>query len=492
MPLPGSTISNAPHVSAAAGSSATVNTASSVEQNAQQTELWETVKTSLQGQMTAHSYRVWILPLVLRRWSGDVVELEAPNKFHADWIMDNYLGTLESAMTTACERNITILIAHQEAQASAASTNESHSNSSQSVKSAPDIPTFLQPGQPNPDKVFENFVVGACNEFAHAAAIAVADFPGSRSNPLYMYGGSGLGKTHLLHAIGNQIRKNRPGARVAYLTAEQFMNAMIGSLRHQKMTEFRDHYRHNTDVLLIDDIHMLSGKDRTQEEFFHTFEAFQNSGRQVVITSDKLPREIDLLEDRLKTRFEGGLCADLQPPDLETMMAILWAKAEALHLDLPDDVAQYIAGGVSGNIRELEGALNRLAAVSEVYAQTITLALAKRHLERILIATQTVLTPDQIIETVARFHNIKPTDIKGERRYRRLARPRQIAIYLIREHTSSSLKEIGRMLGGRDHSTIKYSCEKLVSLMDEDPDLRALVETIERHLIPQGRGLSSV
>jgi chromosomal replication initiator protein len=435
--------------------------------------------------MTSHSYRVWILPLVLRRWSGDVVELEAPNKFHADWILDNYLATLESAMAAACERAITISMAHEEAQPAATpNANPAHG---QAPASRPDIPTFLQPGQPNPDKVFENFVVGACNEFAHAAAIAVADFPGSRSNPLYMYGGSGLGKTHLLHAIGNQIRKNKPGARIAYLTAEQFMNAMIGSLRHQKMTEFRDHYRHSTDVLMIDDIHMLSGKDRTQEEFFHTFEAFQNSGRQVVITSDKLPREIDLLEDRLKTRFEGGLCADLQPPDLETMMAILWAKAEALHLDLPDDVAQYIAGGVSGNIRELEGALNRLAAVSEFYAQTITLALAKRHLDRILIATQTVLTADQIVETVARFHNIKPSDIKGDRRFRRLARPRQIAVYLIREHTSSSLKEIGRLLGGRDHSTIKYSCEKLASLMDEDPDLRALVETIERHLLPQGR-----
>ena len=324
--------------------------------------------------------------------------------------------------------------------------------------------------------------MGACNEFAHAAALAVADFPGSQHNPLFIYGGTGLGKTHLVHAIGNHIMQEDAAAHVVYVTAEQFMNEMINALRYKRMAEFRDRYRSHAQVLLMDDIQFLGGKDRTQEEFFHTFEALQNSGRQIVITADMLPREIRMLEDRLRTRCEGGLLADLQPPDLETMMAILRAKAEDLNLDLPSDAALYIASGVSGNIRELEGALNRLAAVSAFYQEPLTLETVQKRLKHILNTERTVTTPEQIIQAVARFHNIKPSDIKSPSRLKRLVRPRQVAVYLIREHTDLSFPDIGRAIGGRDHSTIQYAYRKIKTLKKKDPNLMALIEMIEKNL----------
>jgi len=261
------------------------------------------------------------------------------------------------------------------------------------------------------------------------------------------------------------------------------MNEMINAIRYKKMHEFRDRYRSKCQVLLLDDIQFLSGKDRTQEEFFHTFEALQNSGRQIVITADMLPREIKLLEDRLRTRCEGGLLADLQAPDLETMLAILSSKAEVLNLSIPSDVSQYIAGGVSGNIRELEGVLNRLAAVASFYRESITLDIAQKYLKSMLGADKQVLTPDQIIQAVARFHNVKASDIRSASRLKRLVRPRQVAIYLIREHTDYSFPDIGRAIGGRDHSTIQYAYRKVQSELGKDPDLTALINMIERNLV---------
>ncbi|MDP6933847.1 MAG: chromosomal replication initiator protein DnaA, partial [Myxococcota bacterium] len=329
-------------------------------------------------------------------------------------------------------------------------------------------------------KTFEDFVVGSCNQFSHAAALAVADSPGDpHYNPLFIYGDTGLGKSHLMHSIGNRIHEHDPEANLIYVTAEQFTNEMIQALRYNRMPEFRDHYRKRPTILLIDDIQFIGGKERTQEELFHTFEWLRQQGRQIVFTADKLPREIRGLEPRLRTRCEGGMLADMQPPDLETLTAILQVKAEELGLSIPNDLAQYIIKRVPGDIRKLEGVVNRLRALTRLHHQPLTFEFGRKHLSSVLLDEPEAPTMESIVKTVADFYSVKISDLKGKRRTKQLVRPRHVAIFLIRKHTQHSFPDIARFFN-RDNATVQHACNKIKSHQPKDADLRNAIDILER------------
>jgi chromosomal replication initiator protein len=456
-------------------------------------DLWNQVRDVLADHISAHNLDAWFSEVGILEVRDNEVMLEAPNRFHRDWIVENYQDAMKRAFIDVLGRQVSIEILLQDEGPDARSSTDNADLSSSATPQPPTEPEVAERGAsgiplgwrgtPNPEKTFENFVVGACNEFAHSAALAVADFPGGQYNPLFIYGGTGLGKTHLVHSIGNRILRQEPNARICYVTAEQFMNEMITAIRYKRTPDFRERYRSRSDVLLMDDIQFLGGKRGTQEEFFHTFEALQNAGRQIVMTADMLPRDIEGLEERLRTRFSGGLEVDLQPPDLETMLAILHKKAEELRLPpIPNEVALFIAGGVRGNIRELEGALKRLAAITAMYNEPITIETARRRLAHLIVSENPIITPDQIIKTVARIHNVKTSDILGTSHQKRLVRPRHVAVYLIREHTELSFPDIGRAVGGRDSSTVQYAYKRIKKLRDKDPDMQAVLELIEKNL----------
>jgi chromosomal replication initiator protein len=437
-------------------------------------EIWNQVQRRLETRLGAQAHDIWIRPIRLVALDGKVARLEVPNRYYSDWIRDNYEHDLLEELSTATGQDLILEFLFQapepvaeELTGSAAVLDEVASSSR---------PRLMA------DKTFDNFVVGSCNKFAHAASLAVADFPGTHYNPLFIYGDTGLGKTHLLHSIGNAVRAQNPAARVVYTTTEVFVNQLINALRFKKMEEFRNTYRQTVDCLIIDDIQFLSGKDRSQEEFFHTFQALQGSGRQIIITADVLPKEIDKLEPRLRSRFEGGLLADIQPPDLETMVAILRKKADELNIPMPDDVSLWVAGRVRCNIREAEGALKRLGALSSFFSTDLDIEFCKEHLAQLYPERTTSPTPDRVMEVVARFFNIRVTDLKGRRKVKGIARPRQIAMHLTRVHTELSFPDIGRAFGGRDHSTVQYACKKVKSGLNEDPDLREVMRNLENSL----------
>lgn len=335
------------------------------------------------------------------------------------------------------------------------------------------------------DKTFSNFVVGKCNQFAHATASAVAEhIENSPHNPLYIYGSTGLGKTHLLYAIANRAIEKQPDIQPLYVTAENFMNDMIYHINAKKMSLFREKYRNNCQLLLMDDIQFLQNKRGTQDEMFHVFEYLKGHGHQIVFTSDVLPKDINNLEPRLRTRFESGVLADMMPPDLETMLAIIQQKSEDQNIILPSDVSLYIAKSVNGNIREIEGAINRLKAIQDMnQGAIINIQFAKNHLSSILHTShQQDLSPDNIIKNVADAYNLRVSDLKGKKRSRNFTVPRHIAMYLIREYTNHSYPEIGRLLGGRDHTTIMSGCTKIKKAIQTDPNIRTIIELIERNL----------
>ena len=330
----------------------------------------------------------------------------------------------------------------------------------------------------NPKYTFESFVIGNSNRFAHAASLAVAEAPAKAYNPLFIYGGVGLGKTHLMHAIGHRVRQENPRARVAYMSTETFTNEFINSIRDDKSVEFQNRYR-NVDVLLIDDIQFLAGKERTQEEFYHTFNAIHEANKQIVISSDRPPKEIPTLEDRLRSRFEWGLICDIQPPDLETRIAILQKKARQEGLVLPDEVLLYIATNIETNIRELEGALTRVVAFSKMVAQPVSIELAMHALRDILPpARPRQITIPRIQQAVANYYNLSLEEFSARKRTRSVAHPRQIAMYLSRELTDASLPKIGEEFGGRDHTTVIHACEKIAEDMRRDPSLAGVIEEL--------------
>ena len=432
--------------------------------------LWDRLIGAMQQRIGHQDVEIWLRkPARPIRLEGSNLLLEVENSYYADWIRDNYLDALRTEASSALGLPVDISITW---------AGEHRAEAPRSVDDTPRPPSGLGV---NAHQTFDTFVIGECNKFAHAAAHAVADRPALNYNPLFIYGATGLGKTHLMHAIGNTVLSTQAGAKVVYVTAEAFMNEMIQCLRFKRMEDFRAKYRQRATVLLVDDVQFLSGRDRTQEEFFHTFNALQTSGRQIVLTADKMPAEIDKLEPRLRTRFQGGLLADMQAPDKETLLAILYQKAAAQGLAIPADVADVIAASVAGNIRELEGVLNKMSALHAFYNEPLTISFLRKQLPALFQPVHGQVTVAGIIESVARFHNLRSSDILGNRRTRTLAVPRQIAMFLARKHTNLSFPELGREFD-RDQSTVQYGVKKVADEAEDNPDLSYKIKLIEQGL----------
>ncbi len=441
-------------------------------------EIWQKILDAVQRRIGHQDVAIWLRDTKLIGVEPDRLLLEVTNRYYADWITENYLTVIQQEAVALLGRPLEIDLSYGDEPTAEVSRRSSRQDDA--------LPCCIGV---NRGQRFDSFVIGECNKFAHAAAGNVADNPARNYNPLFIYGATGLGKTHLMHAIGNQILAQFQGARVVYVTAEDFMNEMIDCLRHQRMEDFRAKYRRRSTVLLVDDVQFLAGRERTQEEFFHTFNSLQSLGRQIVLTSDVVPRKIDRLEPRLRTRFEGGLMADMQAPDRETLLAILWQKAEAQGLHIPAELAEATASKVRGNVRELEGILNRLGAQYNFYRQPLNLDFARRHLPDVFNPPPPTLGVTEIIDAVARFHGIRSAEITGPKRTRHLTRPRHIAMYLSRNHTSLSFPELGREFG-RDHSTVQHGYRKVKREMTTDPDLSTKVRLLEMNLgFESGDGL---
>ncbi|APG28203.1 chromosomal replication initiation protein DnaA [Syntrophotalea acetylenivorans] len=446
--------------------------------------LWEKTLEQLEQTLTPQHFATWITPIKFAGVEEDKVLLEVPNRFVLDWLRDHYVSIIQEIFSKLASNPYRVVIK--------VSTTPPKKSVDKPVSSpAPPSPTPAAAQPPvrtanngfnlNSKYTFEEFVLGSSNQFACAAAMAVANNPATTYNPLFIYGGVGLGKTHLVTAIGNAILKNNPEMKVCYYTSEKFMNELINSLRYAKMDEFRNKFR-SMDVLLIDDVQFIAGKERTQEEFFHTFNALYDSHKQIVVTSDKFPKEIPGLEERLRSRFEWGLIADIQAPDMETKHAILKMKAEANGIGLPEEVAYFLANSISSNVRELEGYLVRIGAYASLTATPVTLEMAQEVLKDILIEKKRELSVEEIQKRVAHHYGIKVADIKSSKRMKALVLPRQIAMYLSRQLTSFSYPEIGDRFGGKDHSTIIHAIKKIEKNMEEDFQLRTVINSLKKEL----------
>jgi chromosomal replication initiator protein len=460
-------------------------------------ELWQAAYRLLEQAIVSNQLRAWIQPLEFLRSesteSGIRVYFEAPNDFSVDWIRDHYLKAMESSISQVTGLSCEVLFTIKEGRGAEPAAYEPpvevrvSSPGSTAVFSEPAItggnsPKIQTEKTLDPRYIFQSFVVGASNQFAHASSVAVAEQPARQYNPLFLYSSPGLGKTHLLHAIGNHVLAKIPNFRVVYLSAERFVNELIDSLQHNRMSMFRTKYRDSFDLIMIDDIQFIAGKAKTEEEFFHTFNALYSSKRQLVVTSDRPPKEIEGLEERIRTRFEWGLVADIQPPEIETRIAILKAKAERDDIYLPDDVATFLASYIKTNVRELEGVLIRLQAQASLTGAEISLEMAKQELKMAIPEEGAHLTIDSIQVAVAKHFNIKPQDFKSSSRARNVALPRQIAMYLIRKYTGVGFKEIGHYFGGRDHTTILHAFNRIESGIEDDITLREDVESIQNLL----------
>jgi chromosomal replication initiator protein len=440
-------------------------------------EIWNKVLSDVGEKISQKAYDIWLKPLKLISLTDNQVELEVPNKFFKDWISENYQNLIRDSLLHLTNQQYTILFLVKE---TAEEKMERPKGTERIPISRPVRHTIKENGL-NPNYTFDAYVVGSCNQFAHAAALAVANLPAKNYNPLFIYGGVGLGKTHLINSIGNQILDNDPSANICYTTSEKFTNELINCLRYEKMTDFRNKYR-NKDVLLLDDVQFLGGKERTQEEFFHTFNSLYESHRQIIITSDKLPKEIPGLEERLRSRISWGLIADIQPPDIETKVAILCKKAELFNISLSNEVGLFMASHLGTNIRELEGALTRLRAYSSLTGSEITTAMAKETLKDILSDRQKMISIDNIQKNVASFYNVSVSDLKSSKKLKIYAFPRQIAMFLCRTMTKSSFPEIGEKFGGKDHSTVIYAVRQIEKRLNEDRDLKNTIETLKNQL----------
>jgi len=447
------------------------------------TRLWERVLSAVQDKIESQqAFETWFRPILPRTVSPQLVELEVPNSFFADWIHEHHLRTLRQGLTEVLGESPEVRFSSPETHATAAP--RVREPSLERIDATPRIGRPLLEGQLISRYTFESFVVGSGNRFTNAACLAVAENPGNVYNPLFIFGDSGLGKTHLLHAIGNAVRRSRPDARICYVAAERFTNEMIYSIQHAQTLAFRNKYR-NVDVLLIDDIQFLAGKESTQEEFFYTFNALRDAHKQVVVTSDKAPKDIEMLEDRLTSRFNQGLVTDVQMPDLETRMAILHNRAstDAAGLHIAEDVLLLIADRIRNNIRDLEGCLVRLLAVASLAHKDITPELAEEVLSQYVNEEPDRTTPERILACISEKFGVKSEALCGQRRTRQVALPRQVAMYLMRQLTDLSLVEIGRVFGGRDHTTVIYACEKVATMITSDKPfsdkINGLISTLE-------------
>lgn len=429
----------------------------------------------IKERVSQQNFDTWIKPIRIVSLEDNNVLLGVPNKFFKDWLVDNYIDLISNSLSNISGIDVdirfvvskpeTIETSQEKGTVETAKSNLVRLHSSLNLK-----------------YTFERFVVGSSNQFAHAAALSVAEQPARNYNPLFVYGGVGLGKTHLINAIGVHTSSLYTKKNVLYVSAEEFMNELIYSIRYDKMSNFREKYR-KIDSLLIDDIQFIAGKERTQEEFFHTFNTLHDSGKQIVVTSDKFPKEIQNLEGRLRSRFEWGLIADIQPPDIETRIAIIEKKAQENSIDISKEVTHYIASVADSNIRELEGILTRIAAYSSLTGKEITIDIVRDVIKNILKhAAKQEITVEEILKAVGKKFNIRVGDIKSPSKNKNLVLSRQITMYLSRKLTNNSFPDIGEKVGGRDHSTVIYSNNKIRKTLERDHDLKKIVEEIELSL----------
>lgn len=426
---------------------------------------WETIKERLGAALTSEAYENWVARTSYAGEAGERLRVKVPDEVTKSWLESEYAAKVKSVI-----RDLRLPVAEVQYELDSAALPAKPREA--------DSPYFHPARkQLNQKFTFGSFVVGSCNQFAHAAAMAVAAKPSETYNPLFIYGGSGMGKSHLLHAIGLQLIQERPWMKVVFTTGERFMNEMIHCIRTDRMPAFHENYR-TADALLIDDIHSLAGKERTQEEFFHTFNELHDRQRQIILTSDSLPKNTPGLVERLRSRFEWGLMVDVQPPDLETKMAILDKKAEQEGILLPEDVRIYIATKTKSSVRELEGALVKLIAYSSVTASPINMAMAQQLLKPMLPTHERRVTIDAIIRAVAERYCLQPSQLKQKTNAHEISRPRQVAMYLAKELTSASLPEIGRAFGGKHHTTVLHSVRKVEEMRQGDPDLHRLIHSL--------------
>ncbi len=443
---------------------------------------WLQILSALEKKITRHSYDTWLKPTRYSHAQGRVIYVRVPTPDFRH-ISDKYGDLIQEAIDNLGLEFQDVEFVTDE---SPAATPVRHDGGLTAAAAAPARATQVRfdwdgAAQLNAKYTFEAFVVGSGNQFAHAAAKAVAENPSRSYNPLFLYGGVGMGKTHLMQAIGHEIKRLKPDSAICYLSSERFTNEMINSLRYDRMTSFRDKFR-NVDVLLVDDIQFLAQKERTQEEFFHTFNALHESMKQIVIASDRPPKELAEIEDRLRSRFEWGLIADIQPPDLETKVAILMRKAESDHVALPTDVALFIASNIRSNVRELEGAYIRLIAHSSLTGGEINLVYAQQVLKNFIDSQTRKVTIDSIQKAVAEQFGLRLAEIKAKNNSRAIVYPRQIAMYLSKHLTEASLPEIGRQFGGKHHTTVLHSIEKIEECRKSDKDLNRLLNKLTETL----------
>ncbi len=439
-------------------------------------ELLTKAKELLKEEVTTISYETWIKGIEIQSVDNEKINLIVTNNFTKDFLMSKYSSLLTNTFNYLTNKDCIVTIYSRE-ELNAAAENGTSTGPIQI-----EAPINYASANLNPKYTFASFVVGNNNRFAHAAALAVAEAPAASYNPLFIYGGVGLGKTHLMHAIGNEILKNNRNSRILYVTSEAFTNELINAIKDNTGDQFRNKYR-SIDVLLIDDIQFIAGKDRIQEEFFHTFNTLYESGKQVILSSDKPPKDIPLLEDRLKSRFEWGIIADISNPDYETRLAILRKKAQIENIIIDDEILSTIATRIDSNIRELEGALNKLTAKASLVQTPITMEMAERAINDIVAAQEKVISAEFIQDVVAKYFSVNPKDLKGSKRSNDITFPRQIAMYMCRNVANMSLPQIGRAFGKRDHTTVMHACNKVEQDMKLNSNTKLIVESVKNLIL---------
>jgi chromosomal replication initiator protein len=456
------------------------------------TQIWQAALGAVQLQTSRQDFETWLRGTSLLALDGGLATIGTASTFHKEGLENRFMAPVRRSLgdVVGYPVQVRVVIANgqvfrTESLAPMAMVPSDEAEGTRERVVQLDLSSAMRTGMLNPKYTFSRFIVGSSNRLAHAACLAVADNPGQHYNPLFLYGGVGLGKTHLLHAIGNYVLDRDPEINVLYVSSEKFTNDMINAIRRQQTEEFRMRYR-NIDVLLIDDIQFIAGKEGTQEEFFHTFNTLHSAAKHIVISSDKPPKAILTLEERLRSRFEWGLIADVQPPDLETRTAILRTKGEQMNVGIPNEVIDFLAHKVQSNIRELEGSLNRVAAFAELHGVPISVDVATSAMADLLgNARRRRITPNQVIVAVSEHFGVDLRIMQGRGRSRNIVVPRQVAMYLLREETECSLVDIGKLLGGRDHTTVMYGCDKIAEEINADNRLRNEVLTIRERLHTQ-------
>jgi chromosomal replication initiator protein len=453
-------------------------------------ELWDKTVVSIQQSVKSQNFDIWLRPIKCKELGGDRITLQVPNQFFKEYIVANYLDMIQSRLLELTDQEYQVLFSIEDEEKDKETVLRGSATPAPTPAPAPTPSPTPKPsngrggirGNLNAKYRFDTFVVGPSNQLAHAGSMAVASVAGRKYNPLFIYGGVGLGKTHLVHAVGRHIHDNNPELAISYVSSEQFMNEFINSVRNQTQHQFQRKYRHECDVLLMDDVQFIAGKDRTQDEFFHTFNSLYDQQKQIVLTCDRYPQEIDNLEERLRSRFQWGLIADIQAPEFETRVAIVKKKAELEDISLPDDVAFFLAESIRSNVRELEGSLIRLAAQSSIERRDIDLEFSKHVLRSVFNLSSARSSVEDVQRAVCGYYNVRIGDLKGKSRQHSYTLPRMVGMYLCRIGLGASFPEIGDRFGGRDHTTVMSACKKIERVVETDLALRSAVDTLRRKL----------